>query len=309
MSKIAFIFPGQGSQSPGMGKEVTEIYPEAKAVFEEADRILGRSISELCFNGAVDDLKDTRNSQPAIVTTSVALYRILSKLGVKPDFVAGHSLGEYSGLVASGAADFATAVQLVNKRAQLMADADPEGQGTMAAVLSVDRIALEEILTEARTAGPVEAANYNSPGQIVISGSKAGIAKAQELVAAKGGKFMPLAVSGAFHSSFMKRAADMFRASLNSVTWNEPVCPLISNVSARPAAVSELTENLYRQIYSPVLWEDTLQYLKEQGVTVFVEVGPGKVLSGLVKRTLKDVTILNCEDEASIQKTLTALKA
>jgi [acyl-carrier-protein] S-malonyltransferase len=308
MAKIAMLFPGQGSQATGMGKDIYDNYPAAAAVFQKANQTLGSDLASLCFNGPDELLKDTRNAQPAILTVSVALYRALAAEGVKADYLAGHSLGEYSALVASGAADFSVALQLVVKRAQFMAAADPGQNGTMAAVLGLDRERLQKCLIEASQAGPLEAANFNSPGQIVISGARSGMAKAQELVAAAGGKFIPLSVSGPFHSSFMKPAADEFRPELAAVSWREPQAPLIANVDARPASIPVLTENLYRQMYSPVLWEDTLQYLSKQGVTIFLEVGPGKVLSGLVKKTVKEATILNCDDSASLKKALAILE-
>ncbi len=308
MKKIAFVFPGQGSQYVGMGKEVSENFAATKGIFEEADRVLGRSISEICFNGPMELLKDTRNAQPGILTVSIALLQILKAEGIKPDFTAGHSLGEYSALVAAGALEFKDGVKLVQERAGLMAGADPEQKGTMAAVLGLDREALSQCLADALGAGLVEAANFNCPGQIVISGTKTGINKAQEGVANKGGKFIPLQVSGPFHSSFMKPAADAFKSKLESVPWQEPVIPVIANVSAKPYLREEIINNLYSQIYSSVLWEDTLNYLHQQGVAVFVEIGPGKVLSGLINKTVKGVTILNCEDLASIKKALEILK-
>jgi malonyl CoA-acyl carrier protein transacylase len=308
MGKVAFIFPGQGAQYVGMGKEAYEDCPEAKAVFEQADQVLGRNISNLCFQGPDDLLRDTRNAQPAIVTTSIAILKILAKEAIKPDFVAGHSLGEYSALIAAGAVPFQEGLGLVATRSRLMAEADPEQNGTMAAILGMNREMLADILKEASSAGRVEVANYNSPGQIVVSGAKSGMAKLTELATAKGGKVMPLAVSGAFHSSFMKKAADIFRPELEKIRWSTPVAPVIANVSARPVLPEDLTDHLYRQIFSPVLWEDSLIYLKDQGVHTFVEVGPGKVLSGLVKRTLKDVVFVNCEDLTSIKKALAILR-
>jgi [acyl-carrier-protein] S-malonyltransferase len=310
MPKIAFIFPGQGSQYIGMGKDLYDNSPEARQIFDEADKVLGRSISGLCFNGPEEQLKDTRNSQPCIFTASVAVLKALAAEGIRPDFVAGHSLGEYSALVAAGAISFQEALRLLNRRAQLMGEADPTQQGTMAAVMGLERDVLDECLkaVNQEQAGPVEAANFNSPGQIVVSGAKAGIAKLQDLVAGKGGRFIPLPVSGAFHSSFMKKAADTFHNDLQQVTWQEPATPIVANVSAHPVKASELADSLYRQLYSPVLWEDTLKFLAGEAVQIFVEVGPGKVLAGLVKRTLKDVTILNCEDSTSMKKALAILK-
>jgi [acyl-carrier-protein] S-malonyltransferase len=308
MKKIAFIFPGQGAQYVGMGKEVYENYPTAKKVFQEADQILGRNISNLCFEGPEDLLKDTRNAQPAIVTTSIALFKILEEEGVEPEFTAGHSLGEYSALIASKAVSLEDGLRLVNARSRLMAEADPDHQGMMAAILGVDRNTLAVLLQEASEIGLVEAANYNCPGQIVASGDKKGIAKLQELVIAKGGKVIPLAVSGAFHSSFMKKAAEAFRPELEKTVWFDPKPPVIANVFAKTVSKEQLTDSLYRQIFSSVLWEDTLHYLRAQGVDTFVEVGPGKVLSGLVKKTLKDATFVNCEDSGSIKKALAILK-
>jgi [acyl-carrier-protein] S-malonyltransferase len=308
MGKIAFVFPGQGSQTVGMGREVYEEYPKAREVFDLADRVLGGKISDRCFNGPETLLKDTRNAQPAILTVSTAILQILKAAGVGPDFVAGHSLGEYSALVAAAALPFPTALELVAERASLMAQADPDQSGAMAAVLGLDRPAVTACLAEAGAAGRVEAANYNCPGQIVISGAKTGVAKMQELVAKRGGKFIPLAVSGPFHSTLMQEAAERFQPALARAPWATPAVTLIANVNARPAARENLTENLYRQIFSPVWWEETLTYLASVGVETFVEVGPGKVLSGLIKKTLKGVRTVNCENPDSIKKALAILK-
>lgn len=308
MKKIAFVFPGQGSQYLGMGKEVSENYSEAKKIFSEADQVLGRQISEICFNGPGEFLKDTRNAQPGILTVSIALLQVLKAEGIKPDFTAGHSLGEYSALVASEALEFSDAVSLVQQRAELMAGADPDQKGTMAAVLGLDRETLSTCLVEANEVGLVEAANFNCPGQIVISGVKNGIAKVQELVAAKGGRFIPLPVSGPFHSSFMKPAADAFKAQLETVAWKEPIFPVVANVTAQPYRSDQVINNLYCQVYSSVLWEDTINYLHQNGVEIFVEIGPGKVLSGLIKKTIKGAVVVNCEDIASIKKALEILR-
>lgn len=308
MRKIAFVFPGQGSQYVGMGKEVSENYSEAKHIFSEADQVLGRDISGICFNGPVELLKDTRNAQPGILTVSVAILQALKAEGIKADYTAGHSLGEYSALVASGVLGFTDAISLVQKRADLMAGADPEQKGTMGAVLGLNREVLSECLGQAKEVGQVEAANYNCPGQIVISGAKTGMAKAKELIAAKGGTLIPLSVSGPFHSSFMRPAADTFKDQLETVAWGEPVIPVIANVTARPYLREQVTDNLYRQVYSSVLWEDSINYLYQNGVECFVEIGPGKVLTGLIKKIIKGVTAVNCEDIASIKKALEILK-
>lgn len=308
MKKIAFVFPGQGSQYVGMGKEISENYSEAKAIFNVADQVLGRDISEVCFNGPEELLKDTRNAQPAILTVSIGILQALKAERIKPDFTAGHSLGEYSALVASGVLEFEDAVNLVQQRAELMAGADPDNEGTMAAVLGLDRDTLTACLDQAKEAGLVEAANFNCPGQIVISGVKAGVSKVQEIVFDKGGKFIPLKVSGSFHTSFMKPAAEAFKPKLESVVWKEPIVPVIANVSARPYLREDIIDNLYSQIYSSVLWEDTVNFLHQNGVEVFIEIGPGKVLSGLIKKTIKNAITANCEDVASVKKVLEILK-
>ncbi len=308
MKKIAFVFPGQGSQYVGMGKDVSENSAAAQKIFAEADGVLGRRISEICFNGPEELLKDTRNAQPGILSVSIALLQVLQGEGIKADFTAGHSLGEYSALVASGVLEFKDAVNLVQQRAELMAGADPDQKGTMAAVLGMERETLSACLGDAQGVGLVEAANFNCPGQIVISGAKNGISKAQKSIVAKGGKFIPLQVSGPFHSSFMKVAADAFKSKLEAVDWKEPVIPVIANVSAQPYLREQIINNLYSQVYSSVLWEDTVNFLHQKGVEIFVEIGPGKVLSGLIKKTTKGATIVNCEDMASIKKALEILK-
>ncbi len=307
MGKIAFVFPGQGSQYLGMGKELFQNYPSAERVFAEADHILGRDLSGLCFNGPEELLKKTENCQLAILTTSIAALQVLKAEGIEPDFVAGHSLGEYSALVAAGALDFATTLSLVAKRAQLMAGADPEGKGGMAAVLGLDRDSLTTCLKHEALSRMVFAANFNSPGQIVISGEKKALLKAKDLVEANGGKFIDLPVSGAFHSQFMREAADLFQKELAAVNFQEQEVPLISNVTAHPVNSWQLSEELYRQLFSSVLWEDTINYLLTAGVDTFIEVGPGKVLSGLTKKISRQVNLYQTQDLNSIKKILEIL--
>lgn len=308
MGKTAFVFPGQGAQTIGMGKEFYDHFSESRTVFETAQAASGMNLSEVCFNGPEEVLKDTRNAQPGILTASIAAFKALEREGIRPDFVAGHSLGEYSALVAAGALSLEEAVKLVVKRSQLMAGADPGGNGSMAAILGLDRDTLKECLDLASSTGRVEAANFNCPGQIVVSGQKTGLTQLQELVAARGGKYIPLNVSGPFHSSFMKPAADVLKPDLEAANWRNPEVPVIANVSAQPVASETLADSLMRQIYSSVLWEDSIGYLTRAGVTVFVEVGPGKVLSGLIKKCAKEATIVNCEDLNTMKKALAILK-
>lgn len=306
MGKVAFIFPGQGAQYVGMGKEISSEYDVADKIFKKADEILGHRISDVCFNGPEESLKDTRNAQPAIMVTSLALLEVLKSEGCDCDFVAGHSLGEYSALVAAGVLSLEDALKLVAQRSALMADADVDQCGAMAAVLGLDRAAVNEALKV--SAGKVDAANFNCPGQIVVSGEKTALQAVGEAVVAAGGKFIPLAVSGAFHSQYMKPAAEKYLPILKQATWNEPSIPLVSNVDASLMNRETIVDKMYRQLFSSVLWEDTLNYLADQGVDTFIEIGPGKVLSGLVKKTLKGVTFTNCEDLNSVKKALAILK-
>ena len=304
------MFPGQGSQYAGMGKELAEKFPAAAAVYEEADRALGFSISELCFGGSEEDLKLTANTQPAILTTATAAYRVLEQHGVRPDFVAGHSLGEYSGLVAAGSVSFAKAVSLVRRRGRYMQEAVPVGEGAMAAILGLDAAAVDDVCRRARDGQVVSAANLNSPRQVVIAGHRDAVGRALTLAKESGGrraKLLP--VSAPFHCSMMMPAETRLAADLDAMAFGDLKFPLITNVDARPVLEGkEARRALKLQVSRPVRWHETIRLLLEEGVDTFVEVGPGKVLTGLVRSIEKSVTMLNAEDERSLDQTLAALR-
>ncbi|MBC6153006.1 ACP S-malonyltransferase [Listeria booriae] len=311
MSKIAFVFPGQGSQKVGMGQDVAAEYKEAQGVYTAADAKLGYAITDIIKDGPIELLTKSENAQPALVSTSVAILRALETYGVKADFVAGHSLGEYSALVAGGYLTAEDAIHLVHRRGKLMEAAVPNGQGAMAAVLGLDREVLGKITQSVTAAGDdVQLANLNCPGQIVISGTVAGVEKAGKQAKEAGAKrVMPLAVSGPFHSKLMVPAAEDFRAELAQVTFQDGAIPVVQNVDAQATTdKTVIPEKLVQQIYSPVLWEDIVANLIEQGVDIFVEIGSGKVLSGLIKKINRDVTILAAGDVASVQEVAEQLK-
>lgn len=310
MGKVAFVFPGQGSQFVGMGQALAEKSEAAHLVFEQADEALGFSLSGLCFQGPEEELKLTANTQPAILTASIAVLSAFREKqpGFAPDFVAGHSLGEYSALVAAGALSFADAVKTVRARGQFMEEAVPAGQGAMAAVLNMDRAALHAVCEEVTAAGhPVQLANMNCPGQIVISGSAEGVKLAGEKAKAAGAKrVLPLNVSGPFHSSLMQPAADKLKVVLAGVSVQDAGVPVVANVSARPVSdAREIVDSLVQQVSAPVLWEDSVQWMVEQGVTTFVEIGPGKVLAGLIKKIAPaETTMISVQDEESLAELL-----
>ncbi|WP_438495549.1 ACP S-malonyltransferase [Paenibacillus sp. IHBB 3054] len=304
MGKIAFVFPGQGAQAVGMGKDVYDALPDSRAVFEKGDEVLGFPLSKLVFEGPDSELKQTVNTQPALVTTSVAYLEALNKHGLKPDYVAGHSLGEYSALVASGVLSYEDAVSLVRLRGRFMEEAVPGGQGAMAAVLGAEREALAELCNNISAEGnPVELANVNCPGQIVVSGSLEGVNAVVERVKEAGGKrAIPLEVSGPFHSSLMKEAAERLAAELKGVTFNAPSVPVIANVTASPVTdPEEIRGLLVRQVFSPVLWQDSMEWLIAAGVDTFVEIGSGSVLAGLIRKIDKNVKVININSLESIQ--------
>lgn len=310
MGKIAFVFPGQGSQFVGMGQALSEQSPAARQIFEEADAALGFSLSQLCFEGPEEELKLTANTQPAILTASIAVLAALKEKqpDFSPAFVAGHSLGEYSALVAAGALSFADAVKTVRSRGQFMEEAVPAGQGAMAAVLNMDRAALHAVCEEVTASGhPVQLANLNSPGQIVISGSAEGVKLAGEQAKTAGAKrVLPLNVSGPFHSSLMQPAADKLQAVLADVSVQDAAVQVVANVTARQVTKSAtIVDSLIQQVSAPVLWEDSVQWMVEQGVTTFVEIGPGKVLAGLIKKIAPaDTTIISVQDMDSLSELL-----
>jgi [acyl-carrier-protein] S-malonyltransferase len=285
MGKTAFLFPGQGSQFAGMGKSLAERHSTARAVFEEADAALGFSLSKLCFEGPEEDLKKTENTQPALLAVSVAAWRVLQGNGVEAEFVAGHSLGEYSALVAAGALRFADALRLVRKRGMYMQEAVPQGAGAMAAILKLPEGRLDGILAEAAQNEVVTAANFNSPDQIVIAGHAGAVQRAMELAKAAGAKrAVPLAVSAPFHCPLMKPAQERMRADLEAADFKDLQVPLINNVEAREVrSAQEARRGLIEQIPNPVRWTDTIRYLAGQGVTRAIETGPGAVLTGLLR--------------------------
>jgi len=307
MGKVAFVFPGQASQYPGMGKELAEKYPAARAVFDEADNALGFSISKICFAGTEDELKLTTNTQPAIVTCSVAVLRVLEEKGLKPDFVAGHSLGEYSALVAAGALKFADAVQLVRKRGAYMQEAVPAGVGTMAAIMGLSPAVVADVCKRAAGGEICSPANLNSPDQTVISGHAGAVKRAVELASQAGAKrAVMLGVSAPFHSALMAPAQQKLEADLRNTTFSRLQVPLVTNVDADTIETGdEGREALIRQVTMAVRWEESVRLLIDEGANTFVEVGPGRVLTGLLRQIERSVAALNIEDEKSL---LTAME-
>jgi len=308
MSKAAFVFPGQGSQYSGMGKEFAVNFPIAKQIFEEADDALGFKLSTICFSGSDDDLRLTANTQPAILTASIAVLRVMEQeAGLKADYLAGHSLGEYSALVCSGALNFADAVRTVRSRGTFMQEAVPVGTGSMAAMLSIEQDILADICREAADGDVVSPANFNSPGQIVIAGSKTAVERVIELAKARGfRKAMLLPVSAPFHCALMKPAADRLAEVLDNISVNDMLFPVVANADAASNQDKlRVKPLLVTQVCAPVLWEQSVNAMIALGVTKFIEIGPGKVLSGLVKRISKEVSTMNVEDLNTL-KVLTA---
>ena len=310
MSKLAFVFPGQGAQKVGMGKDFYDNYDVAKKMFKEADEALGYSIMKMCFEGPEEDLKLTANTQPAILTISCIANEILKENGIQPEITGGHSLGEYSALVAAGVLNFQDAVALVHKRGSYMQEAVPVGEGGMAAIIGVDRDKIVEVCQQVSAESPVQAVNFNCPGQIVIAGATKGVELAvEELKAAGAKKAVVLPVSAPFHSTLMKPAAEELAVELDKVTISNAKIPVVASVSAEILTKAEdIKASLVAQAASPVLWEDCVARMKEFGADVLLEAGPGKTLCGFNRRIDKTITSLNVEDVASLEKSLDYFK-
>jgi len=309
MGKTAFVFPGQASQYPGMGKELADKYPAARAVFDEADKALGFSISQMCFAGSEEDLKQTSNTQPAILTCSVAIYRILADQGIKPDFVAGHSLGEYSALVAAGSLKFSDAVQIVRKRGKYMQEAVPAGQGAMAAIMGLSPAVVVDACKRAAEGQICSPANLNSPEQTVISGHAEAVKRAVEIASQLGAKrAVILPVSAPFHCALMMPAQEKLEKDLRKTEFSALRVPLVTNVDAdTETSGDEARDALIRQVTMPVRWEESVRELIDEGVNTFVEIGPGRVLTGLLRQIERSVGTLNVEDEKSLATTVEKL--
>jgi [acyl-carrier-protein] S-malonyltransferase len=311
MGKVAFVFPGQASQYPGMGKELTEKHPSARAVFEEADDALGFSISQMCFEGTEEELKLTENTQPAILAVSVAVFRVLAEKGLKPEYVAGHSLGEYSALVAAGALKFADAVKVVRNRGKYMQAAVPASVGAMAAIMGLSPAVVVDVCKRAAENEICSPANLNSPEQTVISGHAGAIKRAVEIASQSGAKrAVILPVSAPFHCALMMPAQEKLEHDLQKVEFSALRVPLVTNVDADTIESGEAARNaLVRQVTMPVRWAESVRLLIDEGVNTFVETGPGRVLSGLLRQIERSVATLNVEDEKSLAATVDKIAA
>jgi [acyl-carrier-protein] S-malonyltransferase len=307
---IGLVFPGQGSQSVGMGKALYDAHPSLKSVYDEASSVLGYDVAELCFSGPAERLNLTEFTQPALLVSSVAALKLFEPVGIKPVAVAGHSLGEYSALVAAGGVSFRDAVGLVQKRGRYMSEAVAKGTGLVAALLGLTAEVVKEVCRMASSVGVVAAANFNSPGQVVIAGERAAVERAIELAKAQGcKKAIPLPVSVPVHTPLMQQAADRLAKDFSIVRWSDLSAPLVNNAEAKAISrAQEIQASLVRQLPSSVLWEDTVQTMGRMGVTTFVEIGPGTVLTGLIRRILPEAKLLSVNDPKSLETTLQSLK-
>ena len=311
MTKFAFIFPGQGSQTVGMGKDVYERYPNAQDLFVRADECLGEAFSKLIFDGPQEKLTRTYNAQPSLLVSSLALLTVFREMSdLKPDYMAGHSLGEYTAYTAANSIKFEDAVKLVRNRGLYMEQAVPSGIGTMSAVLGLDEATLQDVTKTITDQGePVQLANLNSPGQIIISGTAEGVKLAGELAKEKGAKrVLSLDVSGPFHSSLMEPAASKLEEALNQVEFSNPEYTIISNYTGKEAG-KEIKASLVKQLYSPVKWQQSVEFMIDQGVTTFIEFGPGTVLTGLVKKINRKVKTYSVRDLESCKSVVDLIKS
>ncbi len=311
---VAFVFPGQGSQYVGMGKDLYRQYPEVRELFEEASHVLNFDVAKLCFEGPKEQLNQTMYTQPVLLTVSLGAalaLNVKSDKGIAPAVAAGHSLGEYSALVYAGALSFADAVRLVHLRGKYMQQEAPPGTGGMVALLGLDRLTVNDICVRVSGAGhTVEAVNYNCPGQVVIAGTQEGLQAAGDLAKEAGARrCVPLAVSGPFHSSLMRPASERLAHDIEQVTIKDLNIPVVSNVTGDYVRTApQVKEELVKQVYSPVRWEDSIGRMHKDGCDTFIELGPGKVLSGLIKKTVKGALVFNVEDIGSLEKVLAQLK-
>ena len=311
MTRIALVFPGQGSQYVGMGRDFWEQVPEARKFFDMAGRALGIDVAHLCFEGPQDTLTLTANAQPAILTVSMAAFAACHREGIRFDYVAGHSLGEYSALVAAGSLRFEDAVRTVRRRGEFMQEAVAPGSGAMAALLGLDPKTVLAVCEEAGRSGVVEVANFNGPGQVVIAGETESVERAIDLAGKRGAKrAVRLQVSAPFHCSLMRTAGERLAGVLETISIVEPAVPLVNNVDAEPITNGvEIVRSLVRQVSSPVRWEDVVRRLVKEGVSLFLELGPGRVLTGLIKRIAKEASALHAEDVASLHAALKQVRA